>query len=80
MIDKRIECGCHVDCTTEPHECAKPCRWPSCLTEAEHRELVDEVMRDEMWGRFDDGGIWAVMCSECSVLGGHDEDCPFGRC
>jgi hypothetical protein len=41
--DKRDECGCHRDCTTEPHECEKPCRWPDCLTEAEHAELVQGI-------------------------------------
>jgi hypothetical protein len=42
--DKRDECGCHRDCTTLPHDCDQPCRWPNCLTEAEHRALAGEVM------------------------------------
>lgn len=41
--DKRDECGCHRECTTLPHECATPCQWPACLTEAEHRQLAAEI-------------------------------------
>jgi hypothetical protein len=46
MLDKRDECGCHRECTTLPHDCAHPCSWPSCLTEAEHEQLADEVMAE----------------------------------
>lgn len=46
MTDKRDECGCHRDCTTLPHRCEVPCRWPDCLTEAEAAELVAELDRD----------------------------------
>jgi hypothetical protein len=46
MPDKRDECGCHRDCTMLPHECVRPCRWPDCLTDAEHEELAAEVMRE----------------------------------
>lgn len=28
-----------------------------------------------MHGRLPGGGIWAVMCTECSVLGGHSDTC-----
>lgn len=45
--DKRDECGCHHGCTMLPHECAVPCRWPSCLTEAEQQALADEVLADD---------------------------------
>ena len=48
MKDKRDECGCHRGCTVLPHDCAVPCRWPDCLTEAEQAELCAEVMRDEL--------------------------------
>lgn len=41
--DKRDECGCHRECTTLPHQCDRPCSWPNCLTEAEHRQLCDEL-------------------------------------
>jgi hypothetical protein len=47
MRDKRDECGCHRECTTLPHACAVPCRWPDCLTEAERFQLCEETMRDE---------------------------------
>lgn len=50
MPDKRDECGCHRTCTVAddllgvpPHECDKPCTWPSCLTDSEHAELLAEV-------------------------------------
>ena len=46
MDDKRDECGCHKGCTVRPHECKKPCVWPTCLTEAEHKELNAELMHD----------------------------------
>jgi hypothetical protein len=47
--DKRIECNCHIGCTTEDHACAMPCTWPSCLTEEEHARLVEELTRLEEW-------------------------------
>lgn len=43
MPDKRDECGCHRGCTTDPHECERPCQWPGCLTEAEHAQLAAEI-------------------------------------
>lgn len=43
--DKRDECGCHRDCSIEPHACERPCTWPDCLTETEHAELAAEVER-----------------------------------
>lgn len=46
MPDKRDECGCHRDCTTLPHDCDVPCRWPNCMTEGEHQELVDQLRRE----------------------------------
>lgn len=62
MPDQRDECGCHRgatgwggpwwgECTIAglgevQHTCAKPCVWPSCLTEAEQQQLADEVMAD----------------------------------
>lgn len=46
MPDKRDECGCHRNCTTLPHECAKPCQWPNCLTDAESQQLADECMAE----------------------------------
>lgn len=46
MPDKRDECGCHKGCTMLPHDCHKPCRWPECLTEAEQRQLAEDVLRD----------------------------------
>lgn len=56
MNDKRLECGCHVGCTMLPHECERPCRWPECLTDAEHAELAasvdwdaDDVQVDPPW-------------------------------
>jgi hypothetical protein len=53
MPDKREECGCHKGCHTDPHDCAVPCRWPSCLTEAEaeqlHGELWPQEDRDAYW-------------------------------
>jgi hypothetical protein len=48
--DKRDECGCHKGCTTLPHACEVPCRWPSCLTDAEHAELVADIIRDDLLG------------------------------
>lgn len=48
--DKRLECGCHIGCVTYPHECEKPCVWPSCLTEEERKQLAAEVI-DE-YGEF----------------------------
>lgn len=45
MADKRDECGCHRECTMLPHECAVPCVWPTCLTDAEAEQLVEEVDR-----------------------------------
>lgn len=53
MKDKREECGCHVGCHTDPHECAVPCRWPACLTDAEARAWAGEIWpqeeRDSYW-------------------------------
>ena len=43
LPDKRVECGCHRECTMAPHECSVPCRWPDCLTEAEHLRLGQEL-------------------------------------
>lgn len=40
IVDKRDECGCHKGCTMDDHDCAVPCRWPDCLTEDEHLELL----------------------------------------
>lgn len=55
--DKRDECGCHPDCTMLPHACEKPCHWPDCLNEAEHRQLATELDADvvtpERRARFD---------------------------
>lgn len=48
MKDKREECGCHKDCTYDPHECDKPCRWPACLTPEEEAELVEKISK-ELW-------------------------------
>lgn len=42
--DKRDECGCHRACPTTAHECDNPCRWPDCLTAAEHQQLADDVV------------------------------------
>lgn len=47
MPDKRIECGCHRGCTMLPHECEKPCVWPSCLSEEEEQQLLKEIEEDE---------------------------------
>jgi hypothetical protein len=47
MSDKPDECGCHRGCTTLPHDCANPCQWPTCLTEAEAQQLADDVMAEE---------------------------------
>lgn len=47
MADKRDECGCHRDCAAELHECARPCRWPDCLTEDEQQALVKQVMEHQ---------------------------------
>lgn len=44
--DKRVECGCHELCIGPDCGCAKPCRWPACLTDAEHAELAAELERD----------------------------------
>jgi hypothetical protein len=46
--DKRDECGCHRGCVTTFHACTRPCRWPDCLTEAEHAELAAEVLAAEL--------------------------------
>jgi len=45
--DKRDECGCHRGCTWTPHECARPCRWPDCLTDEEAAELERELAADD---------------------------------
>lgn len=45
--DKRDECGCHRECTNLPHECDRKCVWPSCLTEAEYQQLLDELAADD---------------------------------
>lgn len=47
MKDKRDECGCHRECTMLPHECTKPCEWPSCLTDTEQQQLCDDLEYDE---------------------------------
>ncbi|WP_432112792.1 hypothetical protein [Streptomyces sp. S1] len=52
--DKRDECECHRECSTEQHPCEKPCRWPGCLTDAEADELAAKVMK-ELWGDDDVG-------------------------
>ena len=41
--DKRDECGCHKGCTTLMHAGEVPCVWPSCLTEQEHAELMQDL-------------------------------------
>lgn len=46
MQDKRDECGCHRGCTTLPHQCTDPCRWPDCLTDEESQQLADECMSE----------------------------------
>ena len=53
-VDKRDECGCHRECTLADdilgfpeHDCDHPCRWPDCLTDEEHDQLVRD-MRDEL--------------------------------
>jgi len=51
MPDKRDECGCHRECFVDlhmfdRHPCTNPCIWPDCLTDAEARELTDEIMED----------------------------------
>lgn len=43
MKDKRLSCGCHYDCTWTEHACDNPCEWPTCLTDAEHDQLLDEI-------------------------------------
>lgn len=43
MPDKREECGCHKGCTTLPHSCERPCRWPGCLNDEETRQLMEET-------------------------------------
>lgn len=43
MKDKRAECGCHVGCTTDPHDCENKCVWPLCLTKEEERDLLAEL-------------------------------------
>jgi hypothetical protein len=50
--DKRAECGCHIGCIGTEHGCGcdNPCRWPSCLTDAEHSDLIAEIVRDELLG------------------------------
>lgn len=48
MIDPRDKCGCHRECTTEPHSCSKPCKWPECLTKEEHQELAKELRENDM--------------------------------
>lgn len=50
MKDKRDECGCHRGCTTLPHDCDAPCRWPSCLTADELEELEREIEQDMLNG------------------------------
>jgi hypothetical protein len=50
MPDKRDECRCHRECTTLPHGCAKPCRWPACLTPTEEAELLAELDADDRSG------------------------------
>lgn len=52
MRDKRDECGCHRGCTTDPHDCERPCRWPDCLTDAEHTALVEEIVIDDLTERY----------------------------
>jgi hypothetical protein len=47
MADKRDECGCHRTCITLPHECERPCVWPSCLTVEEAKQLADEILADD---------------------------------
>lgn len=54
MKDKRDECGCHRECFAggelcARHPCTNPCRWPSCLTDDEHAELVVELQDPEFW-------------------------------
>lgn len=44
--DKQAECGCHRACTTIPHPCTAPCKWPLCLTEDEAAELLRELEDD----------------------------------
>ena len=46
MKDKHDECGCHRGCVTLPHECAKPCVWPGCLTADEVEELDRQLEQD----------------------------------
>ena len=46
MKDKRDECGCHRGCTTLPHDCAHPCRWPACLTPEETAELLEDLRNE----------------------------------
>jgi hypothetical protein len=43
---KPDECGCHPGCTVLPHDCEKPCEWPSCLTPEEEAELAADIMND----------------------------------
>lgn len=42
MKDKRKECGCHEGCTGWDM-CLNPCRWPDCMTEEEHAELLRQL-------------------------------------
>ena len=44
--DKREECGCHRGCVLEAHVCDRPCRWPECLTDAEHAQLAREIAEE----------------------------------
>lgn len=46
LTDRRDVCGCHRECTTLPHTCDRPCIWPTCLTDDEHRQLADNIERD----------------------------------
>jgi hypothetical protein len=45
-IDQIDRCGCHRGCTTLPHDCDVPCRWPACLDDDEQDRLAREVLDD----------------------------------
>lgn len=45
---QREKCGCHKGCSTRPHKCDKPCKWPYCLTPEEGQELAEKIKKD-LW-------------------------------
>ena len=80
MRDKRDQCGCHRECEWLLHQCDNPCRWPTCLTEGEHGQLL-ETLRYGFCAKSPNGehenttiidpmtGVALVVCKHCGREG-----------